>query len=151
MNRFSGFLGAAGALAICFTACGGKVVVDASGSGGAGGTDNTISTADGTPDPTSTGGPSSSVTTASGASCDPAYTCAEAITPPGADPGKLCEGSSSAALHDALIQCACVERCPNECGDTACVGIDGSAVCKVCIQDPAFGCMPQVEDCASDV
>jgi hypothetical protein len=142
VNRFSGFLGAASALVISFAACGGKVVVDASDTGGAGGESNTISTADVA---------SSSVTTASGGPCDPAYTCAQAITPPDVDPGKLCEGSSSAALHDALIQCACVERCPIECGNTACVGIDGSASCKACIQDPGFGCLPQLEACVDDL
>lgn len=145
MNRFSRFLGAAGALVVSFAACGGKVVVDASDSGGAGGT--SPSTADGTPDVVA----SASVTTGSGGACDPAYTCAEAITPPDADPGKLCEGSLSAALHEAMIQCACVDACAFECGDTACLGINGSPSCKACIQDPAAGCVTQLEACVNDV
>lgn len=147
MNRNSCFLGAAGAFVIFSAACGGKVVVDASGAGGSGGTSGTLTSTDATTDVSVV----SSVTTGSGGSCDPTYTCAEAITPPDVDPGKLCKGSISAAIHDALIQCACVDRCPSECGDTACAGLDGSAICKGCIQDPAFGCLPQLEACANDL
>jgi len=153
VNRFSGFLGATGAFVIFFAACGGKVVVDASGTGGAGGTSTTFTTADGAPDPTTNVSvvASSSVTTGSGGSCDPMYTCAEAITPPDIDPGKLCDGSISAALHDALIQCACVDTCAIQCGNSACVGFDGSDSCKACIQDPAMGCAAQLNACANDV
>jgi hypothetical protein len=150
VNRFSAFLGAAGAFVILFAACGGKVVVDASDTGGAGGMGSSISTADGAPDTTSVVA-SAAVTTGSGGPCDPTYTCAEAITPPDVDPGKLCQGSVSAALYDAMIQCACVDACAFECGDTACVGVNGSPSCKACIQDPATGCLPQLEACANDV
>ena len=149
MNRSSGFLGAAGAFGSFFAACGGMVVVDASDTGGAGGTSGTFTTADGPPNPTT--GVFASVTTGSGGTCDPAYTCAQAITPPDVDPAKLCPGSLSAALHDALIQCACVDTCAIECGDTACTGVDGSPECKACIQDQTMGCLTQLEACINDV
>ena len=149
MQRFSCFLGAAGVFVIFFAACGGKVVVDASDTGGAGGTSTAVTTADGAPDASVVA--SSSVTTGSGGSCDPTYTCVQAITPPDVDPAKLCDGSSSAAFYDALIQCACVDTCAIECGSTACIGIDGSPDCKACIQDPAMGCLPQLDACVNDV
>ncbi len=139
-------------------ACGGKVVVEAgtiSGSGGAGGTSSTVSTADG-PGPTTnvatsvvSVGPSSSVTTGTGMSCDPAYTCAEAITPPEGNPDKLCDGTLAAKQYFLLIQCICVDACAIECGNNICAGDDASTPCKTCIADPGKGCGNQFNECAN--
>jgi hypothetical protein len=150
MHRFPGLLGAAGASVILFAACGGKVVVDAPSSSGAGGDGgaSTFTTADGAPNPTEV--TVSGVTTGSSGSCDPTYTCFAAISLDSLDPGQLCPGSDSAALHDALLQCACVDACAFECGDTACVGVDGSPSCKECVADPVTGCAEQLNACLED-
>ncbi len=140
MHRFPGLLGAAGAAVILFAACGGKVVVDAPSASGAGG-DGGASTSEVTV---------SGVTTGSSGSCDPTYTCFAAISLDSLDPGQLCPGSDSAALHDALLQCACVDACAFECGDTACVGVEGSPSCKACVADPMTGCAMQLNACLQD-
>jgi hypothetical protein len=152
------FLIALGLTAIA--ACGGKVVVDAgtsSGAGGAGGTASTVSTADGQ-DPTTdvatsvvSVGPSSSVTTGTGMSCDPNYTCAEALTGSDGDPSKLCDGTLAAKLYDVLVQCICADVCAIECGNNACAGDEASTPCKTCIGDPAQGCGNQFNDCANNL
>ena len=141
MSRVLGLLGAAGAVVILFAACGGKVVVDAPSGAGAGGDGgaSTFTTADGAPNPTSSSG-----------LCDPTYTCFAAISLDSLDPGKLCPGSDSAAIHDALLQCACVDSCANECGSTACAGVDGSSSCKACVSDPMTGCALQLNACLQD-
>ena len=153
------FLIALGLTAIA--ACGGKVVVEAgatAGTGGAGGTSSTITTADGTPNPTTDGvttiavsvGPSSSaVTTGTGMSCDPTYSCAEAFTPPDGDPSKLCDNTLAAKLYDVLVQCICADICTIECGNNGCIGEDASTPCKSCIVDPGKGCGNQFNDCAN--
>ncbi len=158
MQPYLGLLGAAGAFVVLFAACGGKVVVEssgASGTGGAGGTGSTFTTADGAPNPTNvTVGVSTvaatSVTTGTGASCEPTYTCAEAITPPEGDPGKLCEGVS-AQLYDALAQCVCVDACAIECGANTCAGQATSASCNACLTDPVNGCGNEFNACANDL
>lgn len=150
MQRFPGFLGAAGALVILFAACGGKVVVDApstpgtGGAGGAGGEDP-FTAADGPPNPTT-----DAVTTGSGATCDPAYTCLDAISLDSLEPEKLCPGSDSKALYDALIQCACTDNCADVCADNACAGFDGSEICKECVADSTSGCAGLLNACVND-
>ena len=137
---------------VTVAACGGKVVVDApsaSAAGGAGGTSTTLTTADGAPNTSAF--VAVSVTTGSGKPCDPTYTCVAAITPPDIDTSKLCEGSVSAALYDALIQCACVDVCAIQCGGNACLGEDGSPSCTACVSDPVMGCSAQFTACANDV
>ena len=117
-----------------------------------------LTTADGAPDQTSiaTVGVSTvaatSVTTGSGmGGCDPAYTCAEAITPPTADPSKLCDNTIHAKLYDALTQCACVDACQIQCSGSACIGQQTSPSCATCIQDPMSGCGNQFSACANDI
>jgi hypothetical protein len=155
------FLFALGLVAVAVAACGGKVVVESSGgsaAGGAGGTSSTLTTADGAPDPQSvaTVGVGSvtaatSVTTGTGTSaCDPAYTCAEAISPPDGDPSKLCEGQH-AMLYDLLSQCVCVDACAIECSANACAGLQASGPCTACLQDTANGCGNQFSACANDI
>jgi hypothetical protein len=164
VKRFLGLLGAAGAIVVLFAACGGKVVVDAqsvSGTGGAGGSNNTITTSDGTPNPTTSVSvsasvsasvsvvASSSVTVGSGMTCDPSYTCVEAITPPAGNAGKLCEGTIDAKLYDALLQCTCADACATQCGGNVCVGFAPGANCNACLQDPVAGCGKQLKACAN--
>jgi hypothetical protein len=157
------FLFALGLVAVTAAACGGKVVVESSGgtgAGGAGGTPSTFTTADGAPGQTSIAtvgvGPSTaaatSVTTGTGTgACDPAYTCAEAITPPAADPSKLCDNTVHAKLYDALTQCVCVDSCQIECSGSACIGQPTSPSCATCVQDPMTGCGNQFNACANDI
>lgn len=158
------FLFALGLVAVTVAACGGKVVVEssgASGTGGAGGTSTTLTTADGAPNPVTTVaavtvGVSSvaatSVTTGTGTSgCDPSYTCAEAITPPAGDPGKLCDGTPGAKQYDALVQCLCADTCQVECAGSVCIGESSSSSCSACLQDPVKGCKNQFDACANGV
>jgi hypothetical protein len=149
------FLIALGLTAIA--ACGGKVVVEA-GTGGAGGTTSTASTADGAPEPGTdvatsvvSVGPSTSVTTGTGMSCDPAYTCAEAITSPEVNPDKLCDNTLAAKLYFVLVQCTCVDACAIECGNNFCAGSDETTPCKTCIVDPQKGCGNQFNACANNL
>jgi hypothetical protein len=153
------FLFALGLVAVTVAACGGKVVVESSGAtgaGGAGGTSPTLTTGDGAPDPQSVATvgvtvAATSVTTGTGTSgCDPAYTCAEAISPPDGDPSKLCEGQH-AMLYDALTQCVCVDACAIQCSANACAGQAASAPCTTCLQDTANGCGNQFNACANDI
>ena len=146
---------------IAIAACGGKVVVEAdpiTGTGGAGGS-STFSTADGAPNTTSDGmsivassaGPSTvAATVGSGMSCDPAYSCAEAITPPEGDAGKLCDGTLAAKLYDVLFQCICGDTCAIECGNNICAGDEASTPCKSCIADTTMGCGSQFTDCVNN-
>jgi hypothetical protein len=150
VRRFLGFLGAAGALVVLFAACGGKVVVDApsgSGAGGSGGA-SSFTTADGAPNPTEV--TVSGVTTGSGVSCDPTYSCLAAISLGSLEPEKLCPGTTSATLYNALQTCACVDACSSECGSTACMGVEGSPICKQCVADPAMGCADELNACLAD-
>lgn len=158
------FLFALGLAAVA--ACGGKVVVEAdtaTGTGGAGGTATTITTADGAPNPTTNVSASASVsvsvavvsssavTTGSGmGGCDPGYTCAEAITPPG-DPANLCDGTVAAKLYDGLVQCICVDACQIECAGNICSGDDLSPSCKTCITDPMLGCGQAFNECINSL
>lgn len=154
---------AIGLVAVTAAACGGKVVVESSGAtgtGGAGGTPSMLTTGDGAPGQTSIAtvgvGPSTvaatSVTSGSGmGGCNPAYTCAEAITPPAGDPVLLCDNTVHAKLYDALVQCTCVDSCKIECSGSACVGQQASASCVTCLQDPMTGCGNQFAACANDV
>lgn len=144
---------ALGLVAITIAACGGKVVVEssgASGTGGAGGTPSSFTTADGAPDPsTNVAVGATSVGTGTGA-CDPTYTCAEAITPPEGDPAHLCEGPS-AMLYDAFAQCVCVDSCAVECGANTCAGLATTATCQACLADAVNGCGNQFSACANDL
>ena len=154
------FLFALGLAAVTVAACGGKVVVD-SGTGGAGGTSTTLTTADGTPGAVTnvaavTVGVSAvaatSVTTGTGTgTCDPSNTCAMAITPPEGDPTTLCDNTLSAKLYDALVQCTCVDVCQVQCAGSVCVSGTPSSACSACLQDPANGCGNQLADCANDI
>lgn len=143
---------ALGLVVVTVAACGGKVVVE-SGTGGAGGTSTTLTTADGAPDPV-TVGPSvvaASVTTGTGTGCDPGLTCAAAITPPDGNPTKLCDNTVSAKLYDALVQCTCADVCQIQCASSVCVSGSPSSTCAECLQDPANGCGNQLNACANDV
>ena len=157
MNRFFffGLLIPAAALA----ACGGKVLVDGlppSGAGGAGaggaaatGSSSHQTTSAIVGGAASTGsGPTS---TASGASCDPNYGCAQAITPPNGDPKLLCPGSMSAILYQALLKCICGGPCAAACAASTCLGQDATPNCIMCVQNPATGCGNEYKACANDI
>jgi hypothetical protein len=146
------------------TACGGKVVVDASNSPGAGGAGGApivmVSTSDGPPNPTTNGivsvavgSTSNAVTVGAGGApgCGPTYKCAEAITPPDGDPSKLCPGSDSEALYEELLKCICSGSCAMQCGANLCIGDDASASCNQCVFDTAIGCGIEFNDCANDL
>ena len=154
------FLFALGLVAVTVAACGGKVVVE-SGTGGAGGTSTSLTTADGAPDPVTnvaavTVGASAvaaaSVTTGTGTTtCDPSNTCAAAITPPDGDPTKLCDNTLSAKLYDALVQCTCVDVCQVQCASSVCISGSPGPTCAECLQDPVNGCGNQLASCTNDV
>jgi len=155
------FLFALGLVAVTAAACGGRVVVESSGAtgtGGAGGTPSSFTTADGAPGQTSiaTVGVSTvaatSVTTGTGmGGCDPAYTCAEAISPPSGDPGLLCDNTVHAKLYDALTQCVCADVCQVECSGSVCIGQQPGPSCSKCVQDSMSGCGNQFAACSNDI
>src|SRR3954470_5634023 len=102
--------------AVAVVSCGGKVIVDGlapngtGGAGGAGQTSSTSSTTSSTHGSTGVAVASSStgqMTTGTGGSCDPKYTCAEAITPPIGNPQMLCSGSVADIAFQALLKCTC--------------------------------------------
>ncbi len=152
---------ALGLVAITLAACGGKVVVEssgASGTGGAGGTPSSFTTADGAPDPSTSVAvvavsavASTSVTTGTGTTgCDPTYTCAEAITPPEGDPNKLCDNTLSGKAYFGFVQCLCVDKCAVQCAASACAGLMPAPTCVTCLQDPMAGCGIPFADCANN-
>jgi hypothetical protein len=83
--------------------------------------------------------------------CDANYKCAEAITPPNGDPTKLCDGTVSAMLYDALSKCTCMGACAQDCGASACVQKPADAVCDTCIHDTAAGCGKEFNECSNDL
>lgn len=128
-------------------ACGGNVVVDPAGTGGAGST--TVSTTVVSTTVSSTGpGPvtssstgfttSTNVTTSTGnPGC---LTCAEMIDQGGSDPGALCGFNgppSSAQLWFDLAKCVCELVCP-QCLDNWCVDFQTmTPECNQCLSDTA--------------
>jgi len=122
-------------------ACGGKVIIDDPGEGGAGGAPST--TVDVGPGPmTSVGtGP---VTTGTG---DPTcITCAQVIN---GELGGICPGSND--LYNALVTCACNALCAPSCDPSLCKNNDASDACIACVEDNAMGCGKELAACTSDI
>jgi hypothetical protein len=154
---------ALGLVAVTIAACGGKVVVESSGAagtGGAGGTPSSFTTADGAPDPSTnvavvgvSAVASTSATTGTGTSdCDPTYTCAEAITTPEGDPTKFCDNTLSYKVYYGLMQCLCVDKykCAVQCAASACAGLMPGPTCMLCLQDTVNGCGASFADCSNN-
>jgi hypothetical protein len=101
--------------------CGGKVVLDAtaSGEGGAGAGPGIVLS----------NGPAPNVNNTS--SCDPAYTCAEAVAS-GGDPALLCHTGKEAQFFVGLVWCACKATCAAACS-SACAGAMTGSVCIECL------------------
>jgi hypothetical protein len=66
------------------------------------------------------------------------------------DPALLCTMNgppSSTEIFDGLVDCLCVSGCAAECGDNACMGMDGDMACQTC----AFNaCGGEVQACLQD-
>jgi hypothetical protein len=99
------------------------------------------------------GGTTTTVTsTGTGSACDPAYTCAEAITPPDNDGTKVCDGPAGDA-YDAYYKCVCDSTgpCGTVCGTAYCTGTPATADCTTCLQDISEkGCKKQADECATN-
>ncbi len=80
--------------------------------------------------------------------CDPAYTCAEAITPNTGNPAKLCDGPAE-MLFTAVSQCTCSGACAMACADSACVIKEPSTPCKICLTNTATGCGKEFDACTN--
>ena len=144
LRFFSVVLGSAVGL-VALAAC---TTSETTGSGGAGsgtGGGSSASTA------ASGGGSASSTAGVGGAGGGGACaTCNDVITN-GADPNTLCAGPAADA-YDALATCTCDAtngKCATQCGDNACMGMDPSADCVTCLQDPQ-GCQTEISDCGSN-
>jgi hypothetical protein len=148
--------------AAVLASCGGKVIVDGlppsgaggAGTGGAGSATTTNSSASSNANTTAVGNTGSTgpgqTSTGSGPSCDPTYSCAEAITPSG-DPKLLCPGTPSNDLYQALLKCTCGGPCAAACAASACLGQVPTPSCIKCVQDPGVGCGNEFKICANDV
>lgn len=97
------------------------------------------------------GGATSTATGTGGApTCDNMYTCAEAITPPNGDPGKLCLDNASGKAFTALSDCTCTGACKADCSDNVCMaGGSASDKCTACLQS-ATGCKTEFDSCANN-
>jgi hypothetical protein len=147
MKSLSVVLGAFTMLAL------GACKVTTSGTSGTGG--STTSTGDGTTTTGGVGGGGGAASTATGTggapACDPAYTCAEAITPPNGDSSKLCAGAHT-DLFDALSACTCTGACKTACEANICAGKDVTAECTTCLQASApGGCKTELDACSNDI
>lgn len=123
------------------------------GSGGGSGGGTTTATTTTTTGGVGGSGGSGSTTTGGAGGCDANYTCAEAITPPDGDPGKLCNGPHG-DVYDALVKCTCdaTGPCSSKCGDNSCKGMPASADCTACLQAAApDGCKTENDACANDI
>jgi hypothetical protein len=127
---------------------GGASSVNTVGVGGAAST----STSTITEATTTSASASNGATTTGGANpCEPGYKCADAITQPNGDLGKLCTDSVSYALYHALYACVCEAggACKAACGSNYCGGLAATAACTTCVQDFAAGCANEFNACAN--
>lgn len=80
--------------------------------------------------------------------CDPAYTCAEAITPSTGNPALLCDGDAK-VLYTALSSCTCTGACAAACKESACQNDEPSTTCKMCLSNSTTGCGKDFKACTS--
>jgi hypothetical protein len=162
MSNMKRVLAAGVGVLSAMAACGGDVVVDHAGSGGAGSTTastnvstSVSSTGPGPVTSSSTGfTTSTNVTTSTGnPGC---LTCSEMIDQGNSDPGALCGFNgppSSAELWFNLAKCVCELVCP-QCLDNWCVDFQSmTPECSECLGDTApivQFCNPQVAECLND-
>ncbi len=84
------------------------------------------------------------------AACDPAYSCAEAITPLTGNPALLCDGDAK-TLYTALSMCTCSGACAAACKDSACMNDEPSTTCKMCLSNSTTGCGKELTACSDGV
>jgi hypothetical protein len=63
-------------------------------------------------------------------------------------PDLECEPNSSCSLLDALVTCACVTSCSNECASAGCQGGPISAACQTCFE---ASCIAELDACNADL
>lgn len=133
----------------------GACTVETSGSTSTTATASATGTGGGSSEATGTGGAGGAATGVGGSggsggstACDPAYTCAEAITPTTGNPAKLCEGPAR-MLFTALSTCTCSGACAMACADSACVSKEPSTPCKICLTNTATGCGKEFDACTN--
>jgi hypothetical protein len=153
MRLFTATLAAitAGALGACTVESSGSTststTTTTTTTGGSGGATSSGDTATGTG-----GGAGGAATSTTGngsggeAACDPAYTCAEAITPSTGNPAELCDNDAK-ALYTALSMCTCSGACAAACKDSACLDNDPSTSCKICLANSTTGCGKELKAC----
>jgi len=139
--RLIALLGAS--LAVLLGACGGKVVIDQEGKGGADGSVANSSSSDAVGTTVASGSLNVSVGQGGGGLPQPCIGCAEFVT---GGEGPLCPASQ--ALYDKLIFCVCATDCIPQCTDNACSGAPPSDACNSCWKK---ACQDEFATCSNDV